>query len=191
MVRALVALLSLSVPTACVSTWSEYPRAAGAVHASPTPTYRQTLYYDIAGAKGLFGGSEALRDALREDTPFARVERRSEPPTRGLFCGIQAERRGPNVASGVAAYISYALLFTIPFWSTEGYTVRYQLYSDGEEQKNFEYDLARKSFFWIVALPFSWISLITPSERDAFEATVHQFYADATPYFRAYRTSAR
>lgn len=134
---------------------------------------------------GLFGGGDALRQAFREHAPFANVEARSEPPDEGLFCRVGYERRSPNVASGIVAYISYAFLFTIPFWSTEGYTIRYQLYVDGEEQKIYEYDITRKAFFWIVALPFSWINFLTPSEGDAFESTVHRFFADAQPYFEA------
>jgi hypothetical protein len=180
--RLIAAGLCFILPTACVSTWSELPRTErtrGTVAVSPA-----TLYYEIADVQGLFGGGEALREALRQHAPFARIEPLSEPPQRGLYCRVEAERRSPNVASGIAAYLSYAFLFTSPFWSTEGYTIRYHVYVDGLERKIFEYDITRKSFFWIVALPVTWVSLLTPSERDAFEATVHQFYAEATPYFR-------
>lgn len=180
--RLIAAALCFVFSTSCVSTWSEFPRPSRSARAAAV--FSDTLYYEIVHVSGLFGGGEALRDAFREHAPFEHVEPSSQPPKRGLYCRVESERRSPNVASGFVAYISYAFLFTIPFWSTEGYIIRYHVYQDGEEKKIFEYDVTRKSFFWIVALPVSWVSLLTPSERDAFEATVHQFFADATPYVR-------
>jgi hypothetical protein len=130
----------------------------------------------------MFGGGEALREAFPKLSPFARTEPLSAPPERGVFCRVTSERRAPSVASGVAAYVSYALLFLIPFWSEEGYVVRYQVYRDGDEKKIFEYPIARKAFVWLLALPVSWVSLLTPSEKDAFEATAKQFFVDMMPY---------
>ncbi len=179
--KLLAVALCLTVPASCITTWKEFPRPAPrAVAASSS----ETLYYEIDDVRGMFGGGEALREVLPKHAPFARVEPLSEPPARGVFCRVTSERRAPSVASGIAAYVSYALLFLIPFWSEEGYVVRYQAYVDGEEKKIFEYPIARQSFFWLVALPFSWVSLLTPSERDAFEATAQQFFVDAMPYFR-------
>lgn len=180
--RPSAVLLCLLLSTSCISTWSEFPRGRRSSRAEPIS--QQTLYYQIGEVSGMFGGGEALREAFRDKAPFPSVEALSEPPERGLFCRIDAERRAPNVASGVAAYVSYALLFTIPFWSSEGYRVRYHVYVDGQERKILEYDITRKSFFWIVVLPVSWVSLLTPSERDAFEGTVDQFFLDLEPYVR-------
>jgi hypothetical protein len=180
--------LCLGLSSGCISTWSDFPDPASA---APDAARFGTLHYDIAVAPGLFGGGDALRDAFRERAPFARVEPLSEPPKQGLFCRVDHERRSPSLASGFAAYISYALLFTIPFWGSEGYTLRYHLYLDGQEQKIHEYDITRKSFFWIVALPFAWVNLLTPSERDAFTATVGQFFSDAQPFFEAHAAASR
>jgi hypothetical protein len=176
-------VLCVTVPTACITTWNERPRPDSRAVPVQVPG---TLYYDVAGAaeEGMFGGGQVLRDAFSKTTAFAQVEPSSEPPARGAFCRVTCDRRPPNVASGVAAMVSYVFLFLIPFWSEEGYVVRYHAYVDGDEKKIFEYSIARQSFFWLLALPFSWVSLLTPSEKDAFHATAQQFFLDAAPYYR-------
>jgi hypothetical protein len=50
--------------------------------------------------------------------------------------------------------------------------------------KSYPYEITRKLFFWIAALPFVWINSSTPSEAQAFEATAYQFFEDAEPLFR-------
>jgi hypothetical protein len=189
MPRLVVTLLCLVLGTSCITAWNEFPR--------PTETPAKTsgtLFYEIEEVTGMFGGGEALREAFPEYAPFARVEPLGDPPGDGLFCRVTSERRAPNVASGIAGYVSYAFLFLIPFWSNEGYVVRYQVYVDGDERKIFEYPISRRSFFWALALPVSWVSLLTPSERDAFEGTVKQFFVDLMPYVagaEAWATPAR
>jgi hypothetical protein len=175
------ALLALG-PTACISAWRDLPRDPP----PPAAKVPATLYYDMAvGETGLFGGGPALRETFLQISPFAHTEAREEAPARGLFCRIDYQRRSPSAASGVAAYISYVFLFAIPFWGTEGYLIRYHLYRDAKEAKIFEYEIKRTSFFWIVALPFTWVNFLTPSEGDAFSSTAHRFFHDAQPIFVA------
>jgi hypothetical protein len=186
--RLAAASLCLVVATSCIATWSDLPKAPRAASGAAAS---DTLYYEIGAAKGLFGGGDALREAFRKHAPFAHVEPISEPPGRGLFCRVEMQRRSPSVASGVLAYVSYAFFMAIPVWSSEGYTLRYHVYLDGEERKIFEYDITRKTFAWIVVLPVTWVNWLTPSEKDAFEATVHRFFADVTPYVRGDRAWPR
>ncbi len=175
----LATLLCGALSTACVSTWNEYPRASKtAVERAPHP---QTLFYDVREVKGMFGGAEALREVFRDDAPFAAREPRDEAPHKGFFVRVEAKRIPPHTGSGVIGYVSYVLLLTIPFRSTEGYTMRYHVYVDQEERKIFEYDIKRRTYFWLLAAPFCWVSLLTPSESDAFAATGYQFFADAAP----------
>jgi hypothetical protein len=174
------ALLALG-PAACISSWRDIPE-------NPPPPASKgsgTLYYDIDSETGLFGGGAALRDTFLEIAPFAQVEAREEPPAKGLFCRVDYERRSPNVASGVFAYISYVFLFAIPSWGTDGYLIRYHVYVNAEEKKIFEYEIKRQSLLWLLALPFAWVNFLTPSEADAFSATAHSFFHDAQPLFDA------
>jgi hypothetical protein len=172
------ALLALG-STGCISTWRGLPESPP----PPAAKAHGTLYYHVDGETGLFGGGAALRDTFREIAPFAQLEPRDEPPAKGLFCRVDYERRSPNVASGILAYVSYAFLFAIPFWGTDGYLIRYHVYADGQEKKVFEYEIKRKSFGWIAALPFVWVNLLTPSETDAFSSTAYAFFLDAKPLF--------
>lgn len=177
--RGLAALLCGALSTGCVSTWNQYPRASKeAVERTP---YKQTLFYDLGDVKGMFGGAEALREVFRHDAPFAAREPRDEAPHEGFFVRVEAQRIPPHTGSGVVGYVSYLLLLTIPFRSTEGYTMRYHVYVDQEAQKIYEYDIKRRTYFWLLAAPFCWVSLLTPSESDAFEATGYQFFTDAAP----------
>lgn len=175
--RCWVALICVSQGTACISTWNQYPSATRATLAAKAQP--QTLYYDVSQVKGLFGGAEALRDVFRNDAPFARREPRSEPPAGGLFVQVEAQRIPPHTGSGVIGYLSYVFLLTIPFRSTEGYTMRYHVFVDKEERKILEYDIVRRTYYWLLAAPFCWVNLLTPSEADAFAATGYQFFRDA------------
>ncbi len=169
--------------SSCISTW-QFPNVPDT--ALPERS-TGTLYYQIEEFHTMLGGANALRKEFPASAPFARVELRSAPPDEGIFCRVRAERIPPSVASGVFAYVSYVFLFTTPFWSTEGYSVRYHIYVDGQEEKVLSYDIERSSFFWLLVLPVSWINLLTASEEDAFRATVHQFFVDAEPFLRAAR----
>ena len=131
----------------------------------------------------MFGGAAALHRAFEEGTPFRDTHPRNEVPEKGPYVRVEAKRIAPHTGSGGFAMVSYALLFLIPFRSTEGYTMRYQVYLDGDEKHIFEYDITRRTYVWLVLIPFSWISLLTPSESDAFEATAYQFFKDSAPYF--------
>jgi len=184
--RACVALLSALAGSACISTWNQYPPASRDTLAGQS--FPQTLHYDISEVRGMFGGAEALRRVFRQEAPFATREPRSEPPNGGLFVRVESQRIPPHTGSGVIGYISYVFLLTIPFRSTEGYTMRYQVFIDGAETKLLEYDITRRTYYWLLAAPFSWVSLLTPSESDAFEATGYQFFEDAAPYLRGDRS---
>ncbi len=180
--RGVAALACAAWSTACVSTWNQYPEASrDDVRGTP---YKQTLFYDVQDVKGMFGGAETLREVFRKEAPFAGREPRDEAPNKGLFVRVEAQRIPPHTGSGVFGYVSYVLLLTIPFRSTEGYTMRYQVVVDGDEQKIFEYDIKRRTYYWLLALPFCWVNLITPSESDAFAATGYQFFEDAAPLLR-------
>lgn len=179
-IRTVAAALCLSLACGCISTWNRFPSARSDSVADTT--IDETLYYDDRSVKGMFSGAQALKTVLREDTPFRNTEARTEVPERGIFVRVEAKRIPPHTGSGVFGYISYALLFVIPFWSTEGYTMRYQVIVDAKEKRIFEYDITRRTFVWLVALPVSWVSLLTPSESDAFNATAYQFFQDSAPY---------
>lgn len=179
-IRTVAAALCLSLACGCISTWNRFPSARSDSVADTK--IDETLYYDDRSVKGMFSGAQALKTVLREDTPFRNTEARNEVPERGIFVRVEAKRIPPHTGSGVFGYISYALLFVIPFWSTEGYTMRYQVFVDAKEKRIFEYDITRRTFVWLVALPVSWVSLLTPSESDAFNATAYQFFQDSAPY---------
>lgn len=177
--------LCVSLASGCVSTWNRFPSATPDSVAGLK--IDETLYYDDRAVKGMFNGAQALKTVFREDAPFETTETRNDVPERGTFVRVEAKRIPPHTGSGVVGYVSYVLLFLIPFWSTEGYTMRYQVFVDGKEKKIFEYDITRRTFVWLVAFPVSWVSLLTPSESDAFEATAYQFFQDSAPYLTGAR----
>ena len=142
------------------------------------------MIYMIKGGSA-FHGATNLNNFFRSQSPFRSVEKANEKPQKGLFVSVVVESIAPSVSAAIFAYISYCTFTLTPCWSTkDGYYVTYEVFMNGERQKSFTYEIRRKTFVWIVMLPFSWINAFTYSEEEAFQATAKRFFKEAAPIFR-------
>lgn len=172
--------LCASLLSGCIAHHTVRPLRPG--QGAPATKNPGTLTYSITGGSP-FGGSEELRTILREEAPFENVENVAERPARGRHVEVRVEVIPPNIAAFAWGYVAVAVFLTLlPAWSAkDGSRIFYDLYSDGERVKTFEYEVRRKGLIWIVALPFIWANLFTRSEKEAFAITTRQFFAEAAP----------
>ena len=177
---AIIAILvHLAALPGCITSYRGHPTGASA----PQKKFEGTLHYRIRGGS-MFSGDDALKRVMKRETPFALVERTDSDVARGVFLKVRIQTLPPSAPAMIFTYISYALLGLIPTWSTQdGYEIFYEIFRDGELVKSYAYDVRRTTFFWLVVLPFSWISLALPSESEAFEATAYDFFRQSESVF--------
>jgi hypothetical protein len=148
----------------------------------PAKEYK-TLYYNILNGT-VFGGYQRLNDVFRSESPFEETIK-TDTPQPGLYVRVRIEQVIPSAASLIFAYISASTLTLTPVWSTQdGYDVYYEIYKDGVLAKQFNYQVRRDAFVWIVMAPFAWVNAFTYNEGEAMEATAFKFFADAGGYLQ-------
>lgn len=179
----LLAILVTLCLTSCVMNYGGFPEAQ--LNNPPTASSIQgTLFYRFEG-RTLFNGYERLTNIMRNETPFTTTERTTTFTKNGYFLDIKIKTVPPSTPALIFGYISASLAVLTPFWSTQdGYEVFYELYEDGNKIKTFTYEIKRKSFFWLVMIPFSPANFATYKEEDAFQGVTYQFFNDAKPYFK-------
>lgn len=103
------------------------------------------------------------------------------PPAKGVYCLVEVDYRPLSLPALIFGYLSVATLGIIPAYSgNDGYWVYYRIYSDRQWVRTYRYPVTRKVGFWLFLVPLSWINFLTYSEADAFTATTHQFFIDAS-----------
>jgi len=163
----------------CVETYNESPL----LRASPpeqdfqrTNTPLHMYYYSDLTTAGPLSRDGKMIKYILEKYITEQAVISSVPPKRGLYVRVY-QTSGPQTISD---RLSTLTLFIIPYYSDViQYSVDYDLYVDTVFRKTYRYKINRKSFTWLAALPFSWISLLMNSYENAFEAIIHQFIRDA------------
>lgn len=178
----LTLLLALS---GCM-TYRDFPTEMVGKPPSAKPYAKLAFKIERFDALTLGGGDEALRDALKRQTPFMDAEAVDEMPATGIFCKIAVDQKPVGLPVLAAGYVSYATLGFIPAWSTkDGMRLNYELYVDGVRKERREYEVTRKSAVWLGLLPFIWVNAMTYSEADAVKATAYKFFEEVNPVIAA------
>jgi len=138
-------------------------------------------YYTSRGSYS-FGGFDGIAEAFRKTAPHAELSDQYDPPSHGTFVRIRANSRDMSLGGKVYGYLSVlAFLGAFPFYNGDtGYDLVYEIFHEGRLAKKYAYTIRRHMFVWLPALPFSWISAVTPGEAEATRATTMRFFADAT-----------
>ncbi len=131
------------------------------------------------------GGYSSLQHVFRDAGICRKMVPADTSPEKGLYIEVETKWKPMTLPALVFGYISISTLTLLPAWSTkDGYFVKYDVYIDGKKKETYNYEITRKGGIWIGLIPFSWINLITYSEKQAFEATANQFVQDARPYLK-------
>ena len=69
--------------------------------------------------------------------------------------------------------------FLLPAVHTEGFDVRFYVDAPGAPRRVYQYEVLERGVLWLPLLPFAWVSLLTPSAKDAFRSTVQRFMHDS------------
>lgn len=176
------ALAGAMLLTGCVS-YSAFPDRIGQ---EPRKVAAERNHFYAVEQGTMAGGALALKDALRDRSPYGRGMQTGDKPGDGLFVKATIEPVIPSVPAMAGFYLSVSTLTLLPAWSTrDGYRVVFSVYQDGKQVGSHDYDVRRKAFLWIGMLPFVWVNALTPSEDEVFRAIADQFFEDARPYFTA------
>lgn len=175
----------------CVVSYSGYHNPAKM--SSPGKSGR--LLYDIKGGS-VAGGTEAIKRTLETEAPFQSIEyiRVSREggvaleslPKDGIFVNVKVMGVPPSIPSMVCAYVSLLTLTFFPAGSfNSGNDIVFEVYKNGQFVKSYSYQVRRKAFMWIVALPFFWVNFLTPSESEVFTFVTRTFFQDASDVLRS------
>ncbi len=174
--------------TSCLVTYKDFPSVDG----QSSPTQRKTfpIYYHVnfpEAQVARFAGLETastlhhvLERAFEENQVFADAIIAINPPERGIYCSVTVTVKPRSVLSQGFAFVSGQAGGLLPVYSGEGgYLVRYELYIDKQLKKTYRYEITEERFLWLGLLPFIWVNFFTPSAKEAFLATAHQFFHEA------------
>jgi len=150
---------------------------------APPPKGGGSVAYKVVGSS-IAGGVGELCEVMESRSPFERMERTEERPSKGYYVEVHVKGHAPAISSMVFGYISFSLLTLTPFWSTQdGSDIFFEVYRDAHRLKTFHYEVRRKGFVWLPMLPLAWVNFFTYSEEDAFRAVAYKFFDDARPLF--------
>ncbi|NTW99806.1 MAG: hypothetical protein HGB35_07760 [Geobacteraceae bacterium] len=168
-----------------MATYRDFP--VDAVGKKPIIGTCDVMNYNIKRFDTLdAGGYGKLQEVFRDTDICRKMVPAEAVPEKGLYLEVETKWKPLTIPAFIFGYISVSTLTLLPAWSThDGYTVKYNIYLDGQKKETYRYDITRKAGLWLVLLPFAWINAFTYSEEDAFEATVSQFSADAQDFLRA------
>jgi hypothetical protein len=170
----IITVVLLALTTGCV-TYRDFPTD---VEASKVHHDDNSVAVRITG-RSLAGGSDALKQRIKHNSPFKEVVFVDEPQDQGLFIDVDIDPINPSIWAMGFGYLSVATLTILPAWSTQdGNYVTFNVYDNGERVESNEYEVRRGVFVWILMLPLAWVNLATPSEAGAFEAITDQFFLD-------------
>lgn len=180
-VRVVAATAVIVLSSGCI-TYSGFPRdTSPSLPGSLTEPFR----YAVDGSS-VFNGHLGIREVLQHESPFADPEELAGDapvPPNGWFIRATITNLPPGLPAAAWAYVAGAgLLFLAPAVSTQdGYRVKYEAYRDGQRLYRESYEFRRKTAAWLPIVLIAWVNLLTPSEKDAFEATARQFLTEAMP----------
>lgn len=138
-------------------------------------------YFVEETVKGIsFGGMREVARIIKKSSLFESLDRVDQFSQEGYFLHVKVENvRGSPIAWGWG-YVAATLLFILPAYTdTSGFDVYFEVYKNGKQVKEYQYEIQRTGFAWLPVLPFAWINLLTSSEADAFQAITKQFLIDA------------
>jgi hypothetical protein len=180
LIRNLVLLSTIGAALlGCVETYNESPLLRSNpleqdFQRTNTPLY--VYYYSDLTTAGPLSRDGMMIKYIFEKYVTEQAVVSSVPPKRGLYVRVY-QTSGPQTTFD---RLSTLTLFVIPYYSDViRYSIDYDLYVDSVLRKTYHYKINRKSFTWLGALPFFWISLLMNSYDNAFDAIIHQFIRDA------------
>lgn len=135
------------------------------------------FYYAGLTNESTFPSEITLLKRVLEEQVTTRAVIATTPPERGVY--IRVYKTLHHDSPTALERVSRLSLYFIPYYK-EGvyYTVDFDLYVDSVLKKTYRYGITRKSFTWLLVIPFSWINLLTNDHTSAFEATIYQFFQD-------------
>jgi hypothetical protein len=77
------------------------------------------------------------------------------------------------------AELSVNFVGVLPAPLTYGWNIEFSV-TQGAKTRSYRYEVVNRAFIWLPLLPFSWISLLTPDEDDAYQMVVRRFIAEST-----------
>lgn len=192
--------------TSCVTTYTDFPvvnrqleplsgkESAMYYHVDPLSyleqamrTWRKTRSSPLLQGTALpiRATYEELERVFEQNRIFTKAIAISAPPEKGIFCAVEVIYKPPSTSAHLFTALTFGSIFPVPLFfvpsysGESGHIVKYNLYVDQEMKKTYEYQITRKEAAWFGLLPFVWVNLLTPSEREAFRATAYQFFLDA------------
>jgi hypothetical protein len=178
----MVIAVVMGVMSSGCMTYSGFPRGTTAgVAGSSTEAFR----YAVDGSS-VFNGHLGIREVLQHESPFTDPEELAADapvPPDGWFIRATITTLPPGLPAAAWAYVAGAgLLFLAPAVSTQdGYRVNYEAFHNGQRLHRASYEFRRQTAAWLPMVLIAWVNLLTPSEKDAFQATARQFLAEASP----------
>jgi hypothetical protein len=189
----LLALLVSFLSGSCITTYRGFPEER--VGAPPSPSQFKKLHYHIQPLNMIMvaGGPDALQNYIVHRSPFTTVEpvpviskgveRNPIVPEKGLFLNVEVRWKPPSVPALIFLYLSAQTVTILPSWShQEGYVLTFTMYLDGKPQPPREYTVNRHLYVWLPLIIAAPANLGTYTEREAFEATAHQYFSDIQPW---------
>ncbi len=168
-------LLATFFLTGCVS-WMSNPAAPDAI--APVDGLQS---FNVMRGAYLFGGRDGVVAAMRERFPRAREIEEYDAPATGTFVRVRTRDHEMSLAGKIYGYVALSFLTIIPFYNGEtGCDVIFEVFRNGQMLRSYAYPINRHMFVWLGALPVSWISAFTPSERNAAHAAASRFFEDVT-----------
>jgi len=157
-----------------------YSHAQPTAPLSPATEPGPSSFYAGKGSY-MFGGRDGVREAIHERYPSAEELEEYDPPTKGVHVRVRPRDVEMPLTGKVYGYVSvFAFDALIPFYNgSMGYDVLYEVFRDGAKVKTYRYEVRRKLFVWLPAIPFMIADVFTTSESGALQDTTEKFFEDA------------
>ncbi len=169
------ALLLLIFFQNCITTYRDFPAIDSKIVPQENTT-KETVFFKVTRFPNLSWNEEDVKKALIAKG-WKEIE--NYPPEKGYYINVQSIQKDPSLMAVLFLYLSYATFTILPSYSgKDGANVKFSVYKDGQKYKDYDYEITRKSFVWILTLPVIWINLQTYNEIDAYKAVVDKFDLD-------------
>ncbi|GBF51090.1 lipoprotein [Leptospira ryugenii] len=167
----------------CIISYRDYPKTL------PLPDKEKskdaTFVYNLPNFPQFnLGGREALKAYFDQKTQFKKTVEGVDIPRNGFLVNVKVDYRSPSKPALAFLAASTLTATLLPAWSKQdGYDIRYKLYKDGKEVKEFEYHIYRNYAQWLPLIFGIWYNGETATEKEVFEKVTEQFFKDAAEYF--------